>query len=374
MKYSIQIAFLTSFFFAQEATANYITQAKQAILIDGNNGQILFEYNSTEPMHPSSMTKIMTTYLAFDALKNGKISLEQRFSTSEKAWKMEGSRMFLNYGDTPTVNELLKGIVVQSGNDACVVMAEGLSGSEGVFVQKMNATAKQLNMNQTNFTNASGWPDPNNLSTAKDLSILGAAIIHNFPEYYEYHKISEFTYGNIHQRNRNTLLGRLGVDGIKTGHTEAGGYGIVLSAFNQGNRLIAVINGLQSDKMRREEGEKILSYGMSFHKKILFSSDNVIAKAKVRYGERPTVNLNAKQNFTFLSNDLNDDNISCDVTYQSGIKGPITSGQKLGEISCNILNIYDKPIKTDLIASEEIKPANFIQRIWQNIEYLLSSV
>jgi D-alanyl-D-alanine carboxypeptidase (penicillin-binding protein 5/6) len=349
----------------------YITTAKQAILVDASTGQILYQYNPTQLMHPSSMTKIMTTYLAFDAVKSGKISLNNTFTTSEKAWKMSGSRMFLNYKDTPTIDDLLKGIVVQSGNDACVVMAEGLAGDESIFVDKMNDMAKQLGMLNTNFTNSSGWPDPNNLSTAKDLSKLAIALINNFPDLYQYHKIKQFSYGNISQTNRNLLLGKMGVDGIKTGHTEAGGYGIVLSALQKDIRLIAVINGLLTDKARAQEGEKILNYGFNGLTRVtLLKRNDVFIQSKVIYGELPAVSLTVKDDIKIFSRNLNE-KISCTIHYKDGISAPIIMGEKLGIISCKIDNIYDSELQVDLVAADHVKEANFPQRLLQNIERLL---
>jgi D-alanyl-D-alanine carboxypeptidase (penicillin-binding protein 5/6) len=366
---STLIAFLSSFHLA----FGYETEAKQAILIDAENGQILFQNNATELMHPSSMTKIMTTYIAFEDLKSGKLSLSDKFTTSEKAWKMEGSRMFLNYGDIVSLDDLLKGIIVQSGNDACVVFAEGSHGDEGLFVERMNKTAAKLGMTQTNFTNASGWPDPRNLSTARDLSKLALRLIRDFPEYYDYHKISTFTYGNIKQNNRNVLLGKLGVDGIKTGHTEAGGYGIVLSAFNKDRRLIAVINGLPTDKMRAQEGEKILNYGFnSFYYVKLFKANQRIESIKVQYGEKPFVNIGVKEDMKILSND-SAEKFYCEISYPNIAKAPINEGDKLGTVKCKVPNIDGDYITSDLVAVENIKNANFIQKIFQNIEYLLSS-
>ncbi len=349
----------------------YVTTAKQAILIDVSTGQILYQHNATELMHPSSMTKIMTTYLVFDRLKSGKLSLNDRFTTSEKAWKMGGSRMFLQYGASPTINELLKGIVVQSGNDACVVIAEGMSGDEDAFIGKMNNMAKELGMTQTNFTNASGWPDPNNLSTAKDLSKLAIALMKNFPQYYHYHAIKQFSYGNITQNNRNTLLGKIGVDGIKTGHTDAGGHGIVLSAEQQDRRLVAVINGLPSEKARMIEGEKILNYGFNGFTKInLLKSSDVLAKSKVFYGELPEVSLSVKKNVKILGDQ--NEKITCTITYKDCVTAPISIGEKLGTITCKIDNIYDSELKYDLVSMVKVKEANFVQKIWQNIERFLA--
>jgi len=349
----------------------YTTTAKQAILVDGNTGQILYQYNANQPMHPSSMTKIMTTYLAFDEIKSGRISLNDKFPTSEKAWKMAGSRMFLNYGDMPTIDDLLKGIIVQSGNDACVVMAEGLAGDENLFVDKMNNIAKKVGMINTNFTNASGWPDPNNLSTAQDLSKLAIALIKNFPDLYSYHQIKQFSYGNISQTNRNLLLGRIGVDGIKTGHTEAGGYGIVLSALQNDRRLIAVINGLITDKERAQEGERILNYGFKgFTRKILVGTSDILAKPQVIYGESPQVKLSIKNDMEILTKNSNEA-ISCTIFYTNQVLAPIAMGQKLGTITCKVDNIYDSEFRSDLVADSNVRRANFLQRLIQNIERLV---
>ena len=349
----------------------YTTTAKQAILVDGNTGQILYQYNANQLMHPSSMTKIMTTYLAFDAINSGMISLNDTFVTSEKAWKMGGSKMFLNYGDRPTIDDLLKGIIVQSGNDACVVMAEGLAGDENLFVRKMNDMAKQLGMLNTNFTNASGWPDPNNLSTAKDLSKLAISLIKHFPELYSYHHIKKFSYGNISQTNRNLLLGKMGVDGIKTGHTEAGGYGIVLSALQQDKRLIAVINGLSTDKERAQEGERILNYGFNgFTNITLISANTILAKSKVHYGMLPEVTLTIKDDIKFLAMSPYE-TISCNIIYKDQVLAPIIVGDKLGVINCKIDNIYDTEVKYDLIATDNVKESNFLHTLIQNIERLI---
>ncbi len=350
----------------------YETAAKQAILVDAKNGQILFEKNANNLMHPSSMTKIMTTYIAFQNLKSGKMSLTDKYITSEKAWKMEGSRMFLNYGDVVTVDQVLKGIVVQSGNDACVVLAEGLNGDESSFVKHMNEVAKKLGMTKTHFSNSSGLPDPTNLSTAKDLSKLAIAIIDTFPEYYYYHQIKNFEYGNIMQFNRNVLLGKMGIDGIKTGHTEAGGFGIVLSAMMNNKRLIGVINGLSNDKIRAQEGEKILNYGFNNFQEIdLFKVKQVIGTTKVQYGIQRMLKFGVENDFTILVGSIKE-NIECHIKYKEFIRAPIMVGDDVGVITCNIPSIYSDGISMKLIATENVRGANFIQKLWQNLEYVFS--
>jgi D-alanyl-D-alanine carboxypeptidase (penicillin-binding protein 5/6) len=351
---------------------SYETAAKQAILVDGKNGQILFEKNANNLMHPSSMTKIMTTYIAFQNLKSGRISLTDKYITSEKAWKMEGSRMFLNYGDVVSLDQVLKGIVVQSGNDACVVLAEGLNGDESSFVKNMNETAKKLGMTKTHFSNSSGLPDPANLSTAKDLSKLGIAMIETFPEYYHYHQIKNFEYGNIKQSNRNVLLGKIGIDGIKTGHTEAGGFGIVLSAIINNRRLIAVINGLPSDKIRAQEGEKIINYGFNVFQEIdLFKAKQVIGTTTVQYGRQPKIKFGLESDFQILAGNIQN-NIECNIKYKDFMKAPIMVGDDVGIITCNIPNIYSDGISMKLVATENVNSANFTQKLWQNLEYVFA--
>jgi len=239
----------------QKASALEIL-AREALVVDFARGQILLEKNSAQSMYPSSMTKIMTSYLAFEALEAKKFTLEDKFLVSNKAWKMGGSKMFLKVGDSVSISDLLQGIIIVSGNDACITLAEGFYGDEELFVNKMNAKAQELGMTQTHFVNSTGWPDIKHVTTSEDLAKLSIAIIRDFPNFYSYHHLDNFTYNNIPQRNRNLLLGKMGVDGIKTGHTELAGYGIVLSAKEDNRRIIAVINGLKSEKARALEGEK----------------------------------------------------------------------------------------------------------------------
>jgi serine-type D-Ala-D-Ala carboxypeptidase (penicillin-binding protein 5/6) len=223
------------------------TVAREAYIIDAETGQVLFEKNADQKMPTSSMSKTMTMYMVFEALKNGKLTLDQELPVSETAWRMQGSKMFVPLGQMVKVEDLIRGVIVQSGNDATIVLAEGLAGSEGEFAAAMNRKAKELGMINSNFMNASGWPDENHYSTCHDLAILAIALIRDFPDYYKYYAEKEFTYNNIKQGNRNPLLYKnIGADGIKTGHTESAGYGLMASGVRDGRRVVMVLNGMAS--------------------------------------------------------------------------------------------------------------------------------
>jgi D-alanyl-D-alanine carboxypeptidase (penicillin-binding protein 5/6) len=238
------------------------TAAKQAILVDAQTGAVLFAKNADERMPTSSMVKVMTIYLTFEGLKQNKLQMDDALPVSSYAWKQEGSRMFVNPGDHVRVEDLIRGVVIQSGNDASVVLAEALGGSEASFAERMNAKAKELGMANSHFMNATGMPDPNHYSTARDLAALAIAVIRDYPEYYHYFSELDFTYNKIKQGNRNPLLYRnIGVDGIKTGHTESGGFGLIASSLREGRRLILVVNGLESMQSRADEPAALLEWG-----------------------------------------------------------------------------------------------------------------
>ncbi|MBY0407422.1 MAG: D-alanyl-D-alanine carboxypeptidase, partial [Rickettsiales bacterium] len=242
----LAFTFFCSFFFSGAALA-IETTAKQAFMMDATTGAVLLNKEGDAQMHPSSMSKLMTIYLLFSRLKEGRLKMDSKLLVSEKAWRTQGSKTFVAIGSEIAVEDLIHGIIIQSGNDACVVVAEGISGSEEAFAKEMNETAAKLGMTQSHFVNATGLPDPTHLMSARDLAILAKHLITDFPEYYPFFAIKEFTYHNITQHNRNRLLGVVGVDGLKTGHTEDGGYGITLSAKQGERRLMLVINGMSTE-------------------------------------------------------------------------------------------------------------------------------
>ncbi|MGB0843347.1 MAG: D-alanyl-D-alanine carboxypeptidase family protein [Alphaproteobacteria bacterium] len=292
------------------------TIAKQALIIDAETGTILFSKSPDEPMAPSSMTKIMTAMVVFDHVATGKIDLSQRLRVSKKSWAKGGSKMFLREGTYVEVEKLLKGLIVQSGNDASIALAEGIAGTEDEFVELMNQRAKDLGMNTTNFENASGWPDDNHFTTARDLTTLSQALINLYPDFYHYFSIPSFKYSDIFQKNRNPLLKKkaFGADGIKTGFTSAGGYGITGSALLNGRRTIMVLNGMPSKSARISESEKMMDWAQrSFDNYSLFKAGQVVDYGHVWLGQRKRVPL-------VVSNELR---ITMPVGARSNLKAKI---------------------------------------------------
>ncbi len=268
------------------------TEAKQAVLVDFNSNSVLYDRTSEEKMFPSSMTKVLTMYLVFDQLKKGHITLDTEFTVSERSWKTGGSQMFLKVGDKVKVGDLIQGVTVQSGNDACIALAEGISGSVENFVEDMNIIAKQIGMENTHFVNPDGLPTEGHYTTAKDLATIARRMITDFPEYYHYYSQRAFTYGGITQYNRNKLLDKegLGVDGLKTGYTELGGYGMIATGVNDDRRLIAVVNGLPSENARLKAAEELLRYGYNSFKSVkLFNKGDIIDKIRIWSGEQDSV-------------------------------------------------------------------------------------
>ena len=313
------------------------TNAKQAIVIDYDTGTILMAKNADQQMPTSSMSKVMTMYMVFEALKAGSLSLNDTMHVSEKAWRMGGSKMFVEVDKKVKVEDLMRGVIVQSGNDATIVLAEGLAGTEDAFAEAITLKAKELGMDNSNFKNASGWPDPDHYSTAEDLATLGAALIHNFPEYYKYYAEKEFTFNNIKQANRNPLLYRnIGADGIKTGHTEAGGYGLIGSGTQNGRRVILVINGLQDERARAEESAKLLEWGLKrFENKTLAKAEEVIAEANVAMGKATTVGLTTQEDLALTLPKMAGSNLKVSVKYEGPLMAPVQKGQEVGALEIN---------------------------------------
>lgn len=273
--------------------AAFETEARQLVLTDGATGMVLAEKNADQPMYPASMSKMMTLYIAFERLASGRITMQDEFTVSQKAWRMQGSRMFVEVGSKVSVADLLRGIIVQSGNDASVVLAEGLAGSEEAFADLMNRKAAELGLRGSRFVNATGWPHPDHVTTAHDLAELARRIIADFPQYYPMFAEKTYTYNDIRQGNRNPLLYRYdGADGLKTGHTEASGYGLVASAARHGQRLILVVNGLSGVNVRAREAERWLDYGFrEFKNYVLFEAGQTVDEFDVWLGETETVPL-----------------------------------------------------------------------------------
>lgn len=342
------------------------TDAKEMVLIDASTNTVLAQKNADVQMFPSSMTKLMTLYVLFERLKEGSVKLTDNFTVSEKAWRIQGSKMFVPIGAEVQLEDLIRGIHVQSGNDACIVVAEGLAGSEDQFAVLMNETAKKLGMNNTHFVNSTGWPDENHYTTARDLAILGERIINDFPEYHHYSSEPEFTYNNIRQGNRNLLLSRkdLGVDGLKTGHTEIAGYGIVLSANEPGGnrRLILVINGLNDIKARADEGAKLLTYGFKqFENKTIVKAGDKVLSSPVWLGAQDNVPLAAKEDVVVTLPRAKQLGISMKALVNEPVASPVAQGQEVGILEITLANGEKK--STPLIAAQAVNQKNAFARI-----------
>ncbi|MDB2349784.1 D-alanyl-D-alanine carboxypeptidase [Alphaproteobacteria bacterium] len=347
------------------------TKADQAIVMDFDTNEILFEKNSNIKTPPASMTKIMTVYAAFDRLKNTDLSIENECVVSAKAYKMGGSRTFLEIDDKVSIDELLKGIIIQSGNDASVALAECLAGTEDDFAKLMNVYAKRLGMINTNFLNSSGWPEDDHYSTVYDLALLSNALIREFPDLYLYFSDKEFTYNDIKQPNRNKLLSSVqGADGLKTGFTKASGWGIAATAKRDNRRITTVINGTNSSRSRLNEASNLINWAFSqTSQKLLVDENQVIVEVDVWLGNKPRVNLvSSKKVVSTLSFDQIQ-LIKSSLNYKKPIEAPIKKGEVLGKL---IIDIDGKPnIEVKLISQESIGSVNPISKVFAAMKYLI---
>ncbi len=347
------------------------TKAEQAVVIDFNTNEILFDKNSNFKIIPASMTKIMTVYVAFDRIKNTEFSITDKCKVSPKAYKMGGSRTFLEIDDQVTVDDLLKGIIVQSGNDASIALAECLGGTEEDFAKLMNVYSKKLNMINTNFVNSSGWPDDNHYSSVYDLAILSNALIRDFPNLYSYFEMDEFTYNDISQPNRNKLLKQVdGADGLKTGFTKKSGWGIAATAKRNNRRITVVISGTNSSRSRLNESSNLLNWAFNqTSQKTLIEKDQIIKKVDVWLGSEPSVNLVSSEK---VISTLSFDQIQLlksSIEYNKPISAPIIAGKEYGKLN---INISGKPdIVISLVADKNIAEINPFAKILAAIKYLL---
>ena len=359
-------------FFNTKVVFGIDTIAEQAILFDLETNSIIFEKNSDELMSPSSMSKIMTLYYVFEKLKKGEITLQDEFKVSKKAWKKGGSRMFLDLNSNVKVEDLIRGIIVQSGNDACITIAEGISGSEEMFVEELNILAKNIGLKDSYFKNSTGWPDPEHLMTAKDLLTLSIKTIENFSEYYHYYTEKEFTYNNIKQLNRNPLIfSSLAADGLKTGHTSLGGYGLVATVVKNNRRLILVLNGLKTNRDRKKEAERLVKLGFNQFKNInIAEANSLIQKIPIWSGNKKMLGIynNQKINITVPKRIKND--LKFFVKYQSPAIAPISKDSKIAEFLVKKKN-GEIIKKFDLFSQEEVKRLGFFGKIFQNLKYLV---
>ncbi len=341
------------------------------LLIDYDSGHIISEENANSRLEPDSLTKLMTAYVVFDELAQGNLKLDDLVTVSEKAWKTGGSKMFIEVGKQVSIKDLLKGLIIQSGNDASIALAEHIAGSESVFASMMNTQAKKLGMLNTNFVNASGLPHPDHYTTAEDMAKIAIASIRQHPQYYSWYAEKSFKFNGISQSNRNKLLWRdNSVDGLKTGHTEAAGYCLVASAKREDMRLVSVVMGTASQKSRADESMKLLNYGFRFfqtHK--LYNAGDSLSTAKVWKGTASQLPVGIS-NDLFITIPRNQyKNLDATMQLNSKITAPITKGQKLGEI---IIQLSGKEVtRQPLVALQDVAEGGFFSRMMDNVMMML---
>ena len=347
------------------------TSAKELILVDDTTGAVMLDKNSDRPMFPASMSKLMTLYIIFEKLTEGDLSLDAQFRVSEKAWRMGGSRMFVELNSRVTVSDLVRGVVVQSGNDACIVLAEGIAGSEAQFVELMNEKATKLGLANSNFTNVTGWPHPEHVTTARDLAILAHAMIRDFPQFYPMFQEKNFTYNGIKQGNRNPLLYTYsGADGLKTGHTQASGYGLAASASRNGRRLIVVANGMDNVNQRAREIERILDHGFTeYSNYTLFKAGDIVEQVEVWLGDKVNVPLIINHGLTVTLSRAERRDLKVRVLAPGPIPAPVNKGAEIAKL---VVSASDrKPIELPLVAGTEIGRLSAFGRIGAAFNHLL---
>ncbi len=347
------------------------TKAREALLIDLVTGTALLEKDPDTPMPPASMSKIMTVYMVFERLRDGRLSLDDELPVSKKAWKMGGSKMFVRVNTKVRVEDLLRGVIVQSGNDACIVLAEGLAGTEEAFAEAMTLRAREIGMTNSSFANATGWPDPNQWMTPRDLAILAARIIEDFPDYYSYFSETQFTWSDIRQSNRNPLLFKnVGADGLKTGHTEEAGYGLTASAIQGGRRLVMVLNGMSSQRERAEEAARIMAWGFrEFENYPLVKAGESIDDAPVWLGEVLTVPLVAPDGLTVTLSRAARNKMKVKVVYDSPVPAPILAGDVIAKLV--VTAPATAPIEIPLQAGESVERLGMFGRLAAALKFLI---
>lgn len=357
---------------AGSATAATLeTTARSALVLDFDTGAELFAKNADTRLEPASMTKMMTVYMLFERLHTGSLSLDDSFLVSENAWRKGGSKMWVEVGKRVRVEDLIRGIVVQSGNDASIVVAEGLSGSEEAFAAEMTRKAKAIGMSNTTFRNASGWPDPEHLTTVRDLARLVEATIRNFPEYYHYYSEKTFTFSGITQPNRNPLLyNSPGTDGLKTGHTEAAGYGLAASAQRGDRRLVLVAAGMDSEKTRASETARILDWAFrEFDTYSLFKAGESVAEASVWLGEEALVPLVVEKDMRLTMRRASRHGMQVKAVYDTPIPAPIRKNSPVGRLVVSGPEM--QPIEVPLLAGSDVPGLGLFGRLGAALRYLV---
>lgn len=352
--------------------ASIETVGRQAILLDLSTNTILFEKNADQRMPPSSMSKLMTLYMVFEAIKGGRLSFDHTLPVSERAWRMQGSKMFVELNNNIKVMDLIKGVIIQSGNDACIVLAEGLAGSEQAFAEKMTKRIKEIGLKDSNLVNATGWPDPNHYMTARDLATLAEHLIRDFPEFYYLFSEKEFTYHGIKQGNRNPLLYRntAGVDGLKTGHTEVAGYGLTASGERDGRRLVLVINGLPSMQARADETARLLEWGFrEFNAYALYRAGDAIDEVPVWLGSLEKVPVTVPKDLKITMARADRPNMKVTLVANQPVAAPIRKGDTVGKLVISAPGAPSKEVP--VVAAVDVDRLGFVGRAFTAAKYLV---
>ncbi len=345
-------------------------EASSYFLIDFDSGRVLAEKDPDKPIEPASITKLMTAYLVDKAIADGDIALDERVTISEKAWRMQGSKMFVEVGKQVLLEDLLKGLVIQSGNDASVALAEHVAGSEEAFVGYMNHQANLLGMRNTNFTNATGWPDENHYSSARDIALLTRAVIRDFPETYRLYREKEYTFNDIRQFNRNRLLWRdPTVDGVKTGHTESAGWCLVASAQRGDMRLISVVVGSESDKARTQASQALLNYGYRFYETHrLYRAEDVLKTTRIWYGEREQMPMGVGKEIYITIPRGRYRDLDASMEIDGEIAAPVERGQQLGQVN---IRLDDELIVSEpIVAMQAVAEGSLFTRALDSIKLM----
>ena len=350
--------------------------ARQAILMDMATGAVLFEKNADEPAPPASMSKMMTAYMVFERLLDGRLSLDDTFLVSETAWRKGGAKsgsstMFLDPGKRVRVEDLLRGIIVQSGNDASIVIAEGLSGSEQAFAEEMTQRGRQLGLTNSVFKNATGWPDPGHVMSARDLAILARRTIEDFPEFYHYYAERNFTYNGIRQINRNPLLYKdMGADGLKTGHTTESGYGLTGTVKRGDRRLILVVNGLPTKKARSREPKRLFEWGFrEFQNYALLKAGDVVADANVWLGKEATVPLVIDKDLMITLARKARPKMKVKAVFEGPIPAPVAMGTEIARLIVTVPG--EETVQVPLVAGAEVERLGLLGRLGAALKYIL---
>ncbi len=375
MRFLLTVLLFVASFVVSAQTPPQLTLAANAwLLMDHQTGQVLTAHNPNERVEPASLTKLMTAYVTFSALRSGEIALDQEVSVSERAWRMTGSRMFIEPGRPVTVEQLINGMIVQSGNDACVALAELIAGSEEAFSHLMNREAQRLGMRNTNFSNSSGLPDEQLYSTAADLALLASALVRDFPEYYPLYSQKEYTYNDITQPNRNRLLWLDStVDGMKTGYTRAAGYCLISTALRGPRRLISVVLGAESETVRAQESLKLLNYGFQFFDTVrLYGAEQEMSRVQVWKGIDNDVPVGFLDDFVMSLPKDGAQRVEAALASHQPVMAPIQRGQELGSLTLSIDGrlLGEYPV----VALQDVEVAGFFGRLWDALRLWIKSL